>query len=268
MGMDASDRFEPAWGAIVECLYAADEPPSRLDLLRAGSRGLSRLRAGVLRERGYAGRRDGSGRDPAAGPMTARSFWRYWHSPVPPGPEERATERAAVRQVMAALEPLHAAALLALAEHGDRAGAAAALGVTAGTFGERLREARAAFFVLWHDREAPSRMWRLDSCPRRRFLRSDAADPAGVLADVIGAFGDRTRVASADLLARLAAADPGRYGGWDVRDLNGLLRWCGVTPHRINVDGDRSDKRQGHWLEDITAALGQLAAGTPPGLAA
>lgn len=264
--MDQEDRFEAAWGAIVEYLYAADHPPSSLDLIIAGRNGLHRLRKGSLRERGYAYRDNGCGRDPVAGAMSAPSFWRYWHCPVPPTPEDMAVDRTALWQILAELTPVHAQALLVLAEHGDHEAAAAALGVSYRTFRERLCAARSAFLVLWHEHEAPSGTWRQERRARRSLRSQPAsrADAAKTLCDIAEAFGGRTRIASTDLLARLAAADPGRYGGWDLKDLGGFLRPHGVTRHKINNGGDRQDKRWGHWLEDITTALTELTAPAAP----
>jgi hypothetical protein len=269
-GMDPGDRFEAAWGAIAEYLYTTQQPPTPLDLIIAGRAGLSRLRKGYLREQGYAYRPNGSGRDPAAGPMSAPSFLRYWHRPLPPTPEDMAVDRTALWQVLAVLAPVQAQALLALAEQGDREGAAAALGLADSTFRKRLGAARAAFLVLWHEHEAPSGTWRQDKRAGRVLRRQPAghADAARTLGDIAGAFGGRTRIGSLDLLARLAAADPGRYGGWDLKDLAGFLRLHGVTRHKINIDGDRRDKRWGHWLEDITSALAELTAASPAGRAA
>jgi DNA-directed RNA polymerase specialized sigma24 family protein len=264
LGKADSDRFEAAWGAMAECLYAASEPPQALDLYRAALKGLDELRTSALRDHGYATRKNGTHRDPSAGAMTARSFWRYWTAPPPPAPEDTAVERTAVRQVMAALDPRHARILLALAEHGgDREAAASSLGIAPRTFENRLAPARAAALALWHDHEAPSRLWRPDPRPARRTLRSDPAgdaDAARTLADIRRAFGDQTRVTSTDLLSRLAAASPARYGTWDYYDLAGFLRRHDARRHHITVDGIRGSRQRGYFLEEVTAALAELTA--------
>ena len=113
-GLDTSDRFEAAWGALAESLYAAADPPTPLDLVHAGLAGLDRLRKGGLHERGYL-RRNRDGDDPAARPVHAGSFYRYWTRPAPPTPEDQAVEATAVRQVLEALSPAYAEALAALA---------------------------------------------------------------------------------------------------------------------------------------------------------
>jgi hypothetical protein len=106
-------------------------------------------------------------------------------------------------------------ALLALAEHGgDHQAAAAALGVSGRVLERRLWRARAAFLAAWHEHEAPPRRWRRDQGACRRVRRSLPASPAEAvrtLADIAGAFGGEARVASAELLPRLKAADPGRW---------------------------------------------------------
>jgi len=142
-GLDVSDRFEAAWGAAVEHVYSAAEPPSPLDLTGAGLAGLDRLRKRGLHERGYL-RRNRDGSDPAAQAVPAGSFYRYWTTPAPPTPEDVAVDRTALAQVMARLEPAHAEALLALAEHGDYEAAAAALKLSQTAFNARVRRGRNA----------------------------------------------------------------------------------------------------------------------------
>jgi DNA-directed RNA polymerase specialized sigma24 family protein len=152
-GLDPSDRFEAAWGAIAEHLYAAAEPPSPLDLTGAGLAGLDRLRQRGLHERGYF-RKNRDESDPGAWTVPAGSYYRYWTRPAEPTPEEVAVDRTALAQVMARLEPGHAEALLALAEYDDYEAAAAALELSQTAFNARVRRGRAAFLVLWHEHEA------------------------------------------------------------------------------------------------------------------
>jgi DNA-directed RNA polymerase specialized sigma24 family protein len=260
-GLDLSDRFEAAWGAVVEYLYAASEPPSPLDLTGAGLAGLDRLRKRGLDERGYF-RKNRDGNDPGAWTVPAGSFYRYWTRPAEPTPEDQAVEATAVRQVMAALGPTCAEALAALAEHGDYETAARTLGLSQTAFNARVRRGRAAFLALWHEHEAVPGRRRTDKRLYRRVSRSepaDHADTAQSLSAARDAFGGRSTIASVDLLARLAAADPGRYGAWDCHDLSTLLGAHDVTRHRVAVDGD-DRKRVGYRLEDITSALAELTA--------
>jgi hypothetical protein len=118
----------------------------------------------------------------------------------------------------------------------------------------------------------PSRLWRREQRPRRlRRAPAGRAEEARALADIAGAFGGRTRVAALDLLAALAAADPGRYGSWLPGDLRGFLRLHGAASHTIDIGGDHRNKRAGYWLEEVTHALNGLdlaAPGIPAGQAA
>jgi len=108
-----------------------------------------------------------------------------------------------------------ALALLVLAEHdGDHQAAAAALRVSGRVLERQLWRARVAFLAAWHEHEAPPRCWRRDQGSCRRVRRSQPASPAEAaraLADIAGAFGGDPRVAGAELLPRLKAADPGRW---------------------------------------------------------
>jgi hypothetical protein len=61
--------------------------------------------------------------------------------------------------------------LFALAEHGDYHRATVTLGVKENTFSKRISDARAAFLVLWRDREAPSKPWGHDKRTGRRAER-------------------------------------------------------------------------------------------------
>jgi hypothetical protein len=68
-------------------------------------------------------------------------------------------ERRALAEIWAALPAQHRRVLLALAEHGHYAEAAASLGVTQGSYYSLISRARKAFLALWHEGETPSRPW-------------------------------------------------------------------------------------------------------------
>lgn len=268
--LDYSDRYEAAWGAIVEFLYTAPGPVTALDLYRAGTRGLGRLCRDTLKERGFA--HHGAARDVMAGPWTAPQVWRYWHQPPPPTPEDTATDRVALTQVMDTLTSTQSQALLALAVHGgDHQAAAAALGITTHLLGRRLLKARLAFLAAWHDHEKPPKRWRRDKpavCRAMRSKPADNADALRTLTDIRQAFGGRTRFPGAELLPLLVAADPGRYGGWDARDVGWFLREHAIARHQLTLRSNgRAFTRWGHWLEDVTAAIEDLDPTAPGALA-
>ena len=158
---DISGQKAAAWDGITEHLLTAEEPPSRRDLYSAGLRALA---AHVRRELAHAGRGAHSGTANAGAKFAA-----YWHQPPLPGFEETIAERMSVPQILAALPPAQRQALHALAAAGDYQAAAAASGVTPGTFEQRIHRARARFRALWHEGEAPSGQWRKD---KRVYLRT------------------------------------------------------------------------------------------------
>lgn len=152
-GVELSERYEIAWAAIAECLYAASEPPSSADLVRAAWEAI-RAQADSRRQfLGYA--------HVHAAESTGRNFERYWRSVAGPhdGPEERLIERIALSQIWPRLTPASREALAALAVHGDYQQAAASLGLGYKTFTSRISDARRQFLKLWHDGEPPSRPW-------------------------------------------------------------------------------------------------------------
>lgn len=148
-------RHEVAWSAIAETLYAADQPPEPGELIGAGQAAI----AGHVRiDMRHHGRslRYASGRAPR--------FAIYWtglgrHAP---SPEDRVVDGTALWQIWPHLTGRQREALLALAAHDDYRAAAAALGVTPGTFGVLISRARRTFLALWHQGEQPSRVWGTD----------------------------------------------------------------------------------------------------------
>lgn len=267
LGLDLSDRFEAAWSAVTEHLYRASEPPTPEELVRAGWDELARLCRTDLYEHGYAVR-PGYGRDRLAGSGSAASFRRYWETPRPPTPEDVVVDRMAVRQILPELTGPQAQALLALAVHGDYDRAAEALGMPPKSYESLLRRARAAFFALWHEHETPSRTWRHDKRVHRRVPRRQAAstaDAINVLSAIRNAFAGQARIASMDLLARLATADPARFSDWGPHDLADFLRPYRVSRHQVKICGV---PKSGYRLEDITAAIEDVTGAVTDELAA
>jgi hypothetical protein len=151
-GIPLPERFEAAWSAMAESLYAAEEEPSIEDLLQAG---WLAIRHYAERDRQFRGR----AHDGPAGP--GRNFERYWHAVSAPvdSPEDRLIDRIALDQIWPRLTPASREALTALAACEDYRRAAESLGLGYRTFVCRISEARRQFLRLWHDGEKPSRLW-------------------------------------------------------------------------------------------------------------
>lgn len=138
------DRYETAWMAIVEHLYANAELPDR-DLVRVGNAAISKARNDELRHHGV----DRYG-EPAA------KAERYWRAVAGEEPfADRVTERVALRQALATLTADEYEALVALASLGDQASAYNYLGVSRAQFQRRLRSARQKVNIVWVAPETP-----------------------------------------------------------------------------------------------------------------
>ncbi|WP_052432806.1 hypothetical protein [Streptacidiphilus carbonis] len=153
--LDLVDRYETAWDAIAVALATADEAPAGGLLVVIGARAVDRAAQDHQHTWGKA-RTWGS----AEGDIAA--YQRYWELArrSAASPEDAVVDRTALRQIWPRLSVTHQQVLYALAVHdGDHAEAAATLGKTLGTFRTHLKDARAAYRVLWHEHETPSRMW-------------------------------------------------------------------------------------------------------------
>jgi DNA-directed RNA polymerase specialized sigma24 family protein len=166
-------RLEVAWHAVIEHLYASDQPPSPHEIMQAAERAVNHDVHGIRQFYG----RNSHGR--YAGTII-KGFERYWwFTATPaPGPENKVTERVALAQIWARLHPGHRRVLAALAGHGDHTAAAAALGITPRQFTSRLSDARQAFLRLWHEGETPSRVWCTSKATARRHRRERRARQA------------------------------------------------------------------------------------------
>ena len=149
-------RLDMAWSAIAEYLYAADEPPAPIDLVRAAWAAVTDEVDRTYRSYGL------NSHDRYAG-ITSR-FRQYWvgAGQQTRSPEESIVERVALSQIWPRLSALHRQLLLAMAVHDDYGRAADALDKTRATFTAQLSQARRAFLTLWHDGEQPSRPWGTD----------------------------------------------------------------------------------------------------------
>jgi hypothetical protein len=154
----ASERYHAAWSAVAEHLYTADEPPRPFDLINAGMRAIA--------DAVWAGERcHGWDRDARDIRPSFATFWLGVGIPSP-SPEGRIVDETALWQIWPELTEAQREALLALATLGDYQAGAASLGLSYKAFHWRVRAAREAFLRLWHEHEAPSRIWSAD---RRRW---------------------------------------------------------------------------------------------------
>ncbi len=145
------ERFEIAWAGIIDYLTGRDTPPEPFEVYRAAQRAIGSASDSELREHGLRHGPDGLYATP--------HFEIYWTPKPAPAADTTVVDRIALWQIWATLRPLHQMALLALAAHGDYTTAAQAIGYPYGSFGCLISEARAEFFALWHQGEAPSRLW-------------------------------------------------------------------------------------------------------------
>lgn len=163
--MDYVDRYDAAWHGIAEHLVLADTAPTRADLKHAGTKAINDAAQDHFHTWGMArGKTVGTG-----GSMAA--FQRYWDLSrrSTSSPEDMVVDQAALRQIWPELSSLHQRVLLAMATHGDYGLAAEACGKSRATFASHLKNARRAFFELWHEHETPSRLWgRTDRVSGRR----------------------------------------------------------------------------------------------------
>jgi len=153
--LDPRDRYETAWGAIVERLASADTRPGGGHLVAMGAAAVNRAGQDHRHTWGMA-RTWGS----AEGDMGG--YRRYWELArrSTAAPEEAVVDRTALRQIWPCLSVTHQQVLYALAIHdGDHHEAAHSLGKSLPTFRSHLKNARAAYRALWHEHETPSRMW-------------------------------------------------------------------------------------------------------------
>lgn len=156
--IDYRTRYELAWSAIVEALYAADlaSPPAPNDLVLAGQKAVSQSVYDEMHHRGYDSNKGGG-----CMPKFA-AYWEGMRRRV--GPEAGVVERTALWQIWGELSTDQREALQALAVCDDYSAAAELLGKSYGAFAASIGRARRAFLELWHEGEAPSRPW---GCDRR-----------------------------------------------------------------------------------------------------
>ncbi len=259
-GLDRDDRFEAAWGAVVELLYASESAPSRDELYNAARRGLGRLREQDLQARGFASR------SYLSGAATAPQFLRFWQN-IPAEPvAEQVTESVAVGQVLAMLTDRQREVLWALADHGDYQSAQAATGLSRSEFFKRLSEARCAFLAHWHQGETlPPRRgrdhragWSVANEPPVAQAALDTAKGRAMLRQVEAAFDGQQCVYARTLWERLAGRCPD-FQGWGQRQVAALLRAYGVPTNKaMRIGGRSAPNRTAYRLADIRQALDEI----------
>ncbi|WP_194821284.1 hypothetical protein [Micromonospora sp. S-DT3-3-22] len=149
---DYHDRYDIAWSAVAEHLYAADNP-TRQDLLRYARYVLHAATQDDMRHRGVSHHTND----------TAVNAVRYWAlRQVTHTHEDRVVDSLGLWQIWSCMRDADRQTLLALAAHEDYAKAADALGMRYYTFCAAVRRARQRFLVLWHDGEQPSTLWGRD----------------------------------------------------------------------------------------------------------
>lgn len=157
--VDIDERYAVIRHAIVVHLLEADTPPHRNDLVRAGITASDNHARENMRTHG---------RDTTRIGMPMQAFLKYWAPQHGASPEGRTVERHAVQQIWPLLRPSEQRALAALAWFEDYELAAEACGVEVKTFRVLISTGRRRFLALWHEGEAPSRIWRTDRRVRSR----------------------------------------------------------------------------------------------------
>jgi DNA-directed RNA polymerase specialized sigma24 family protein len=161
MASDWHDRYDTAWSAIAEALYAADRAPLRHDLVHAGRVAIYRVVSDERHHHGfYRAKTDGSQHGPGSSP----AFVTYWSRTSFPSPETRVVERVSLGQILPTLTGRQREAIAALAAHDEYGTAADSMGVKYSTFNSYISDARNRFLRLWHEGEKPPRTW---GCDRR-----------------------------------------------------------------------------------------------------
>ncbi|GAB7003911.1 hypothetical protein JCM18899A_13830 [Nocardioides sp. AN3] len=188
--LDASDRWDCAWHAIVELLYSTTEKPTRWSLVNAAQKAITAEVNAYFRHHGISKDEE------------APNHGKFWRPIVGPRPDftDGLAERLALPQVLGQLTDLQYEAIATLAIHGTIKNAAAASGVPYAIFIQRVKAARRVALEAWFAPETPVRRGKgnADQC-RYGHARAEHGyiTPAGIW---------RCRVCSRNAARRRAAA--------------------------------------------------------------
>jgi hypothetical protein len=231
--MPHPEKLDVAYGAIVERLYAEDDPPTGHDLVRAAW--LAMTHAGHDEWTTHGVTDDGE-------VMARRNYWRYWWTQIraTPSPEDHIVERIALRQIFDQLTPVQRQVILAKAAHQDSAQAAVAMDRNLNSYRADLYQARRRFLVLWLEGERPVRVWSSRHLKPERTKRRSKR-PAGL---------DCGRVVD----AWLASYDSRHTHDAYSRGIDLWLDWC--SSHGVGIMTARP--------EDVDAYRAELDGADPP----
>lgn len=171
-GANHTWRYETAWSAVAEYVWASESQPTRAGMVTAGVRAVDAEMRRELHHHGYARPEDGGGVM-----RGAAAFWADYADAVPgearpgcwrgqshrvPSPEDAVVERLALTQVLPVLTPGQRDGLLALATAGTFSGAADSLGIDVRALRTRVTAGRGRFLAAWHEGETAPATWRVD----------------------------------------------------------------------------------------------------------
>lgn len=154
MAMDYRDRYDTAWSGIAEALYSADVAPSWQQLVQEGWQAIYAEVRDTYRHHGYRDR--AAAGEHGSAPRFA-AYW--WGRSYVASHETRIVERHALPPILGRLTEMQHQVVQAIAAFdGDRARAAAHLGLNEKALAYQLRTAREACLALWLEGETPRKL--------------------------------------------------------------------------------------------------------------
>jgi DNA-binding CsgD family transcriptional regulator len=141
------DAYDIAYGGVAEALYAAEQTPTLLDLIRAG---VDTLKEEIRTDMKAHGRHPSR---PGVGPRYV-AYW--WGQRVTHFPEDRIIDRIALVEILPLLTKRQCEAVVAFAATGSSDATAEALGISVKTARNHLVAARHTFRLWWHEHETPA----------------------------------------------------------------------------------------------------------------